>query len=178
MLPTNALPVPDFSQFAVWAEKPAPASFTFFNRTIQHGPGPPAPYSREPFGGRPVTYYWDFGDGTPVQEQSVLADGSPFGVFHTYQNPGIYTVKLTACNSAGCAVLERVRYVVVLQTRGVNIKRLGEYDIISFNLSPKDRVSYHRISAGVRVSISGISSPVPEPRRLKDDPKLGVKLVS
>ena len=178
IITANLLPVPSFRQFAVWEEKPAPANFTFLNLTVSHGPGPPSPYFRTPFGGRPVTYFWDFGDGTAVLEQTVQPDGSPFGADHNYPNPGTYTVKLTACNSVGCAVLERVGYVVVSQTRGVNIKRLSDHDLLSFNLTLSENVRYYRVSAGERVSISGIDSPVSEPRRLDDDPKLGVNLDS
>lgn len=43
-------------------------------------------------GDEPITYSWDFGDGTT---------GSGEEVSHTYTNPGTYTVTLTASNAAG-----------------------------------------------------------------------------
>lgn len=46
-------------------------------------------------GTKPVTYRWDFGDNQP--------GGTGPAPFHTYTQPGDYTVRLIASPSAGCA---------------------------------------------------------------------------
>jgi hypothetical protein len=47
-----------------------------------------------------VTYTWDFGDGTTKVISYSLVNSNA-DVSHTYQNPGIYTVKLTVTNKFG-----------------------------------------------------------------------------
>jgi len=47
-----------------------------------------------------ITYTWDFGDGT-VKVISYSIINSNADISHTYQNPGIYTVKLTVANRFG-----------------------------------------------------------------------------
>jgi len=53
----------------------------------------------------PTAWQWSFGDGTTSTQQHPS---------HTYAQPGVYTVKLRACNQAGCDSLARVAYVRVL----------------------------------------------------------------
>jgi len=43
--------------------------------------------------GNPLTYFWDFGDGTPLQRG--------IKVYHTYDTPGIYPVILTVDDGTG-----------------------------------------------------------------------------
>ncbi|HNQ28784.1 MAG TPA: PKD domain-containing protein [Methanolinea sp.] len=56
--------------------------------------------------GNPTTWQWQFGDGgiSPLQSPS-----------HTYQNPGNYTVTLTASTSGGTSTTTKVDYIQVLQ---------------------------------------------------------------
>jgi parallel beta-helix repeat protein len=56
-------------------------------------------------GSVPLSYEWDFGDGSSV---STGKDPS-----HTYTGSGTYTVKLTATNSAGTDVKVKTGYIVV-----------------------------------------------------------------
>jgi chitodextrinase len=62
----------------------APAGYLFEERT---------------FGGtEPHTSHWDFGDG---QEADVPGHSNRAHVYHTYENPGIYTVTLTVTDATG-----------------------------------------------------------------------------
>jgi PKD repeat protein len=61
----------------------APLSVTFTDKS-QHNP---------------TAWYWDFGDGTTSTVQNPPV--------HIYPGAGIYNVRLTACNSAGCDDGER-----------------------------------------------------------------------
>jgi beta propeller repeat protein len=59
----------------------------------------------------PTSWLWNFGDGTLSTEESPL---------HTYQNPGVYTVSLTAINQLGQnAVTKRDLITVYPDTFGV-----------------------------------------------------------
>ncbi len=63
-------------------------------------------------------YYWDFGDGTqagPILGTSI--NPTP-NVSHTYLNPGVYYVKLTAANSStyGCGTTDTTLKIVVVKT--------------------------------------------------------------
>jgi PKD repeat protein len=68
----------------------APASYLFEVRT---------------FGGTgPYTSHWDFGDGQEIDRPvgDVVDGHSNYGyVYHTYENPGIYTVTLTVTDATG-----------------------------------------------------------------------------
>lgn len=60
------------------------------------GCGTPAPvrFNNQSIGTGDLKYKWDFGDGKMSEEVSPT---------HTYQNAGVYTVKLIATNSYGCS---------------------------------------------------------------------------
>lgn len=76
--------------------------------------------------GTPITSWkWDFGDG----ETSVDANPS-----HTYETPGIYTVKLTVANSAGCASSSQ-------QTVNVTSKVVADFDV-TVSLCPNSPVTF------------------------------------
>lgn len=73
--------------------------------------------------GTGLTYLWDFGDG------KTSTDGF---VYHAYDNPGEYTVKLTITNSVGRTnVIEKKVYV--LPTIEQFIPALDKYRSIKFN---------------------------------------------
>lgn len=56
------------------------------------------------------TFSWDFGDGS-----STSSDANPI---HTYENPGVYTVVLTATNTMGDNVMTKTNYITVGETPG------------------------------------------------------------
>jgi PKD repeat protein len=53
---------------------------------------------------KPVSWVWDFGDGTTSTEQNPA---------HTYVNPGAYTVSLTAGNSSGTDIETKADYITI-----------------------------------------------------------------
>jgi len=62
--------------------------------------------------GNPTMWAWDFGDGTT---EGLLANPS-----HTYQNPGTYTVKLTASSATGGSSTKiKEGYITVTQAGGI-----------------------------------------------------------
>ncbi|HTA81351.1 MAG TPA: PKD domain-containing protein [Bacteroidia bacterium] len=60
-----------------------------------------------------TTWLWSFGDGGTSTAKSPT---------HTYTSPGVYTVKLKACNSFYCDSLTKTSYVTVVVTPAVTIK--------------------------------------------------------
>ncbi|MBP7407129.1 MAG: PKD domain-containing protein [Flavobacteriales bacterium] len=54
----------------------------------------------------PMTYAWSLGDGTVSNDS---------GLVHIYENPGTYTVSLTAATSTGCIHEETVERIGVVQ---------------------------------------------------------------
>ncbi|OFY83486.1 MAG: hypothetical protein A2275_16955, partial [Bacteroidetes bacterium RIFOXYA12_FULL_35_11] len=74
-----------------------------------------------------LTYFWDFGDGLfSIEEEPV----------HTYQSPGIFTVKLITTDSHGCLdTLIRYDYIKITKTQAVfsaNIDTICKNDSIQF----------------------------------------------
>lgn len=75
------------------AEAPEPASIVSINATPNPvDEGEPVSFSANVQGESPISYDWDLGDGSTAE------GGSPS---HTYEEPGTYTVGLTASNEAG-----------------------------------------------------------------------------
>lgn len=89
----NPLTYPCFSGplfVPMQTEAPAVASFIYnspvrVNQTVE--------FTNQSTGSEPITYTWDFGDGSPVS-----TDTNPT---HVYTQQGIYQVTLTATNAAG-----------------------------------------------------------------------------
>ena len=76
----------------------APASYLFEVRT---------------FGGTgPYTSHWDFGDGQEVDRP--VGDGNYGYVYHTYENPGIYTVTLTVTDATGQTASDSISPLTVV----------------------------------------------------------------
>src|SRR5215213_1112145 len=81
----------------------APASYLFEVRT---------------FGGTgPYTSHWDFGDGQEADRPvgDVVDGHSNYGyVYHTYENPGIYTVTLTVTDATGQTASDSISPLTVV----------------------------------------------------------------
>ncbi|QQS31237.1 MAG: PKD domain-containing protein [Sphingobacteriales bacterium] len=60
--------------------------------------------------GNAVLYLWDFGDGNTAQGTSVS---------HTYPNPGIYTIQLTAIDSSTCNISDITLSTVEVYTNAI-----------------------------------------------------------
>jgi PKD repeat protein len=76
----------------------APASYLFEVRT---------------FGGTgPYTSHWDFGDGQEVDRQ--IGDGNYGYVYHTYENPGSYTLTLTVTDATGQTASDSISPLTVV----------------------------------------------------------------
>jgi len=72
---------------------PQPARITSLNATPNPADeGESVSFSADARGDSPISYAWDFGDG---------ATGSGARASHTYDEPGTYTVELSASNDAG-----------------------------------------------------------------------------
>lgn len=87
------------ASFGVSEERPAPGEEVTFTST-----------SKDPetgFGGGIVTYYWDFGDGTPVRETTEPV------VKHTYATEGDKKVRLAVVDNFGAGGGPAVRDVLV-----------------------------------------------------------------
>ncbi|HVP93878.1 MAG TPA: PKD domain-containing protein [Methanoregulaceae archaeon] len=59
--------------------------------------------------GTPASWYWDFGDGSVSHEKNPV---------HTYSVPGMFSVSLTAGNSAGSATITKQDYIRVIGSIG------------------------------------------------------------
>ena len=73
-----------------------PLSVSFYNRSFQGV----------------QTYFWDFGDGQTSTEKNPV---------HAYQNPGTFSVTLTATGSAGSSTEKKINVVRVSNPSGINI---------------------------------------------------------
>jgi PKD repeat protein len=62
---------------------------------------------RDSSSGSPITWYWEFGDGTTATDKNPV---------HSYTNPGKYTVSLTVTNGAGSDTKTRTGYITVKGT--------------------------------------------------------------
>jgi PKD repeat protein len=78
--------------------------------TVQLGQGIAFSASSTDPGGFPITYAWDFGDGTGTSSGAALV--------HTYASLGKYTVTVTAANSRGKVSTASVAKVGVIQATG------------------------------------------------------------
>jgi gliding motility-associated-like protein len=79
-----------------------------------------ARFTTPPFGCAPYTavfnntsiagskYYWDFGDGSPIDS----VDVSPS---HLYSNVGSFTVRLTAIDSTTCNIISDTSFIITVQ---------------------------------------------------------------
>ncbi|MDD1719366.1 MAG: PKD domain-containing protein [Methanoregulaceae archaeon] len=76
-----------------------------FNGTPRSGSAPLTVQFNDLSTGNPTMWDWDFGDGQPNS-----TDKNPI---HTYDNPGNYTVTLTASNSVGTDTERKVDYIIV-----------------------------------------------------------------
>jgi len=81
------------AQFITPAIGCAPDSAVFNNTTI---------------GGE--TYYWDFGDGSPIDSVDVSPE-------HYYANPGSYTISLVAVNPNTCNKIDSTSETITLYTK-------------------------------------------------------------
>jgi outer membrane protein OmpA-like peptidoglycan-associated protein len=83
----------DSRSLTVTVEEPQPAQVVSLNASPNPAnEGESVSFSANVQGDQPVSYEWDFGDGTT---------GSGEGPSHTYDEAGTYTVELTASNDAG-----------------------------------------------------------------------------
>jgi PKD repeat protein len=78
--------------YSIGSNVEASANF-FYDENAVVCLGEPLPFSA--FGGN--FYEWDFGDGTGT----LITNETFVPVYHTYENPGIYTVTMKAINSCG-----------------------------------------------------------------------------
>ncbi|MEZ4513082.1 MAG: Calx-beta domain-containing protein [Chloroflexota bacterium] len=75
-----------------------------FSANVAGGDTPLAVSFADLSSGHPTGWSWDFGDGTTSTNRHPI---------HTYVNPGVYTVKLTASNSNGSDTKIRTSYITV-----------------------------------------------------------------
>jgi len=92
----------------VWYAEVAPVAqpVAGFTATITSGTAPLAVQFTDTSTNTPIAWNWSFGDGTT----SVVRSPS-----HTYGNPGIYSVTLTATNNVGSNTTTKTNYITVLQ---------------------------------------------------------------
>ena len=81
-----------------------------FTANITTGPAPLAVRFTDISTGNPTAWLWSFGDGATSTEQHPI---------HTYTTAGIYTVNLTAANSAGLNTTARIGYITVSSARDI-----------------------------------------------------------
>jgi hypothetical protein len=103
-----------------------------FNGSITSGQWPVKVNFTDLSTGMPTTWRWDFGDGNSSIEQNPD---------HTYNNAGLFTVKLQVCNGNICDTTVKINYINVLQNGSVEIMSDPELNIYPnpgngvFNLS-------------------------------------------
>lgn len=83
-----------------------------FSASIQTGQWPIKVEFSDQSTGLPDSWLWDFGDGNISIEQNPE---------HTYNNTGLYTVKLKICNGTTCDTISKIGYINVLPNGLVEI---------------------------------------------------------
>ncbi len=164
LTPGLAIPAADFFVFVRPTQ--APAVVQFIDLSEFHGP---PLYTLEPLGGKPTSWLWDFGDGSPA---SIVQNPQ-----HLYENPGSYTVSLTACNNAGCDTLVRQSYIQLSLTGSVSISMLNDSELLSGSIRP---------GSGVAADFSQLNSVTAKLKMftaakvvaLRDSPRTSAKLRS
>ena len=96
-------PVPEFAADPTGGSAPLPVKFTDLTR------------------GNVTGWLWDFGDSSPP--------GTERNPFHTYANPGTYSVTLTVTNAAGSGTISKSGYISV---------SLGVIPILGYTKVPTD----------------------------------------
>ncbi len=130
--------------------------------------GPPTFSLSPPRAGKPTSFTWDFGDGSPIETDE--------NVIHTYNDPGSFTVTHTATNSAGTDICVKVNFIVLALLRGSVIRRLDSSDRTTARIVSADRVTA-RLRVRQTVVVSGLTSKTAARiRRLNSDDRTSVTL--
>jgi len=109
-------PVPDTSSGFITVTNPPVADFYTSN---QYGTGPfTITFSDASSGAEPMTWFWDFGDGTTSVRQNPT---------HTFKANGDYTVSLTVTNQYGSTTKTMPAYI-----------RVGIPPVAEFSAVPRD----------------------------------------
>lgn len=83
-----------------------------FNANVQTGQWPIQVSFTDQSTGNPNTWEWDFGDGNTSVSQNPV---------HTYNNTGLYTVKLKVCSGTTCDTTSKIGYINVLPNGMVEV---------------------------------------------------------
>ena len=109
-----------------------------FGANIQSGVWPVQVEFTDATVGFPNNWKWNFGDGNTSIEQNPK---------HTYNNTGLYTVELIACNGAVCDTMEKLDYINVLANGIAEISKnieIGIYPNPNDGMFTVDINSYHQ----------------------------------
>jgi PGF-pre-PGF domain-containing protein len=85
-----------------------------FTADVTSGTGPLSVSFTDLSTNTPVTWEWDFGDGTNSTDQNVT---------HTYSSAGTYTVSLNASNAGGYNITTQTDYITVTSTSSDSSRR-------------------------------------------------------
>jgi len=100
--------------------------------------------------GYPTSWKWNFGDGNTSIEQHPK---------HTYNNEGLYTVSLIACNGTVCDTITKVDYINILQNGISEINKninIGIYPNPNNGMFTVDINSYQKnvpIAIGIEIAV-------------------------
>lgn len=85
-----------------------------FSASTVSGVWPVAVHFSDNSTGNPDSWLWDFGDGNTGIEQNPV---------HTYNNTGLYSIKLSACKSGICDTTIKTNYINVLPNGVVEVNK-------------------------------------------------------
>jgi PKD repeat protein len=131
-------PVADFSGSPTTGEAPLDVSFTDLST------------------GNPTSWDWDFGDGSP---HSSLQDPA-----HTYNDPGDYTVTLTASNACGSDGETKIDYIHVAPPTGAKAYALSDFATSKGTITSGSYLSTHASDDTYEVLLEAESGGKPSRR--------------
>ena len=94
---------------AILVVEALPAPIANFTANVTAGLAPLTVRFTDTSAGNPITWNWDFGDGSTSIDQSPT---------HIYTAPGNYTVNLTVSSGAGSDTISRPAYIAVTARKG------------------------------------------------------------
>lgn len=153
---TTIPPTSHTTTVATTATQPVVNPVVAFSADTTEGPAPLTVTFADMSTGGPVSWSWEFGDGTSDTSQNPS---------HTYNEPGTYTVRMTATTRTGSGSANRIDYIVVEQasvtaTTTTTTTTTTSTSTVTTNVTPTSAASANNLLAAFDGSPRSGKSPL------------------